>query len=121
MRGITAARKWYDEGVSAIFDVGITSVALGVQELARDKNKLAIYLSSASSDLTGKNCSPNGIHWTYNNYSQALGVTIRQTISNSLIPSRRAAWMMSSGKLRKNCRNRKMANTDRKNGSIIEK
>lgn len=73
--GITAARKWYDEGVSAIFDVGITSVALGVQELARDKNKLAIYLSSASSDLTGKNCSPNGIHWTYNNYSQALGVT----------------------------------------------
>lgn len=73
--GIAAARKWYDEGVSAIFDVGITSVALGVQQLTRDKNKLAIYLSSASSDLTGKACSPFGIHWTYNNYSQALGVT----------------------------------------------
>ncbi len=73
--GIAAARKWYDEGVSAIFDVGITSVALGVQQLTRDKNRMAIYLSSASSDLTGKFCSPNGIHWTYNNYSQALGVT----------------------------------------------
>lgn len=73
--GIAAARKWYDEGVSAIFDVGITSVALGVQQLTRDKNRLAIYLSSASSDLTGKACSPFGIHWTYNNYSQALGVT----------------------------------------------
>lgn len=73
--GIAAARKWYDEGVSAIFDVGITSVALGVQQLTRDKNKMAIYLSSASSDLTGKACSPYGIHWTYNNYSQALGVT----------------------------------------------
>ena len=73
--GIAAARKWYDEGVSAIFDIGITSVALGVQQLTRDKNRMAIYLSSASSDLTGKFCSPNGIHWTYNNYSQALGVT----------------------------------------------
>lgn len=73
--GIAAARKWYDEGVSAIFDIGITSVALGVQQLTRDKNKLAIYLSSASSDITGKACSPYGIHWTYNNYSQALGVT----------------------------------------------
>lgn len=73
--GIAAARKWYDEGVSAIFDVGITSVALGVQQLTRDKNRMAIYLSSASSDLTGKACAPFGIHWTYNNYSQALGVT----------------------------------------------
>ncbi|WP_420102765.1 ABC transporter substrate-binding protein [Bosea sp. (in: a-proteobacteria)] len=73
--GVTAARAWYDEGVSAIFDIGLTSIALGVQELARDKNKLVVFLSSASSDLTRKNCSPNGIHWTYNNYSQALGVT----------------------------------------------
>jgi branched-chain amino acid transport system substrate-binding protein len=73
--GIALARKWYDEGVSAIFDVGITTVALGVQQLTKDKNKLAIYVSSASSDLTGKFCSPYGIHWTYNNYAQALGVT----------------------------------------------
>lgn len=72
--GIGMARKWYDEGVNAIFDIGITSVALGVQELAKEKNKTVIYLSSASSDLTGKNCSPNGIHWIYNNYSQAIGV-----------------------------------------------
>ncbi len=44
----------YDEGVSAIFDIGLTSIALGVQELARDKNKLVVFLSSASSDLTRK-------------------------------------------------------------------
>ena len=52
---------------------------------------------------------------------QALGTTMRQTISNSLMPSRRAAWMMSSGKLLKNCRNKKIAKTDRKNGNMIEK
>jgi len=72
--GIGMARKWYDDNVNAIFDVGITSVALGIQGLAKEKNKAVIFLSSASSDLTGKNCSPNGIHWTYNNYSQAIGV-----------------------------------------------
>ncbi len=71
--GLTIARQWYDSGVRAIFDIGITTVALGVQDLAKEKNRIAIYNSSASSDLTGKNCSPNGIHWTYNNYSQALG------------------------------------------------
>jgi len=71
--GLTIARQWYDSGVRAIFDIGITTVALGVQDLAREKNRLVIFNSSASADLTGKNCSPNGIHWTYNNYAQSLG------------------------------------------------
>lgn len=71
--GLTIARQWYDGGVRAIFDIGITTVAAGVQDLAKEKNRIAIFNSSASSDLTGKMCSPNGIHWAYNNYSQALG------------------------------------------------
>jgi branched-chain amino acid transport system substrate-binding protein len=71
--GIGIARKWYDEGVTAIFDIGITSVALGVQNLAREKDRIVIFTSSASSDLTGTGCSPNGMHWTFNNYSQAIG------------------------------------------------
>jgi branched-chain amino acid transport system substrate-binding protein len=75
--GISIARKWYDEDVHAIFDVGITSVALGVQDLARQKNKVAIFLASASTDLTGKNCTENTVQWTYTSYSQAYGV-VRQ-------------------------------------------
>ncbi|MGB3070764.1 MAG: ABC transporter substrate-binding protein [Ottowia sp.] len=71
--GLTMARQWYDSGVRAIFDIGITTVALGMQDLAREKDRIVIYGSSASSDLTGKNCSPNGIHWTYNSYAQAYG------------------------------------------------
>ena len=71
--GLTIARQWYDNDVRAIFDIGITTVALGVQDLAKEKNRIVVYGSSASSDLTGKNCSPNGIHWTYNTYVQALG------------------------------------------------
>ena len=64
--GLNLARKWYDGGARAIFDVGITTVALGVQELAKEKDRIVVFTSSASSDLTGVKCSPNGIHWTYN-------------------------------------------------------
>jgi branched-chain amino acid transport system substrate-binding protein len=71
--GIGMARKWYDQGVNAIFDIGITTVAVGVQDLAKEKNKPVIFLSSSSTDLTGKFCSPNGIHWIYDSYSQANG------------------------------------------------
>lgn len=84
--GLGMARKWYDEDVNAIFDIGITTVALGMQELAKNKDKLVIYLSTASSDLTGPKCSPNGIHWTYNNYSQALGVV------NQLMKQKHDSW-----------------------------
>jgi branched-chain amino acid transport system substrate-binding protein len=71
--GLTVARQWYDNGVSAIFDVGLTSVALGVQDLAREKNKIVIYNSTGNSDMAGKSCSPNGIQWTYNSYALATG------------------------------------------------
>lgn len=71
--GVAMARRWYDEGVEAIFDIGLTSIAIGVQQLARDKNKVVVYLSTGSTDITGKYCSPNGIHWTYDTYSQATG------------------------------------------------
>lgn len=79
--GIGLARKWFDQDVNAIFDVGITSVALGVQELAKEKNKIVIYTSSSTADLTRKNCSPNGIHWNHNSYSQAIG-TVRKAIAD---------------------------------------
>ncbi len=71
--GMTLARQWYDGGVGAIFDVGITTVAIGVQELAREKDKIVVFNSTGSVDMTGKYCSPNGIHWTYDSYSIAVG------------------------------------------------
>ena len=77
--GVTTARRWYDEGVRAIFDIGITTVALGVQTLAKEKDRLVVFVSSSSSDLTGSACSPNGISWTYDNYSQSQGV-VRQLL-----------------------------------------
>lgn len=71
--GLSIARSWYDSGVQAIFDVGVTNVAIGVQQLAKEKNKVVVFLSTGSTDMTGKYCSPNGIHWTYDTYAQARG------------------------------------------------
>lgn len=71
--GIGFARQWYDQGVAAIFDIGITTVATGVQQLAREKNKLAVFTSTGTVEMTRSLCSPNGIHWTYDSHAVAVG------------------------------------------------
>lgn len=71
--GVSMAREWYDGGVRAIFDVGITTVALGVQSLAKEKDRIVVFGSTGSPDITGSACSPNGIAWTHNSYTQSLG------------------------------------------------
>jgi hypothetical protein len=57
--GLSIARQWFDvDKVDAIADVPTSSVALAVNELTRDKNKVFLAVGPATSDLTGKACSP---------------------------------------------------------------
>ena len=66
--------KWYDvDNVDAVFDVPNSSVMLAVQEIARKAKKLVVVSTGATSDFTGKACSPFGIHWTYDTYAVAYG------------------------------------------------
>jgi branched-chain amino acid transport system substrate-binding protein len=68
------ARKWYDEDhVGAIMELTTSSVALAVQGLSREKKKIDIVTGAATTDLTGKSCSPYGFHWAYDTHSQAVG------------------------------------------------
>lgn len=69
--GLAIVRQWYDSDVRAVFDVGNAAVAIPVQALTKEKNRIVVFTSSASADLTGKYCSPNGIQWVYNSYPQA--------------------------------------------------
>ena len=70
--GSTVARQWFDrDGVDAIIDVPTSSVALAVNGIAREKNKVYLNSGAASSDLTGSACSPNTIHWTYDTWMLA--------------------------------------------------
>ena len=70
--GSNLARQWFDQdGVQVIVDVPNSAVALAVADIAKTKNKLVIVSGAGTSDLTGKNCSPNTIHWTYDTWAQA--------------------------------------------------
>jgi branched-chain amino acid transport system substrate-binding protein len=70
--GMGIARRWYDqERVDAIFGLGNSAVALAVQGLTREKGRINISVAAGTTDLTGKACSPLGIHWTFDNYALA--------------------------------------------------
>jgi branched-chain amino acid transport system substrate-binding protein len=69
---LNIARQWFDrDGVDMVLSLAASSVALAVAELAREKNKVAIANSTATSDMTGKSCTPNTIHWVFDTYMLA--------------------------------------------------
>jgi branched-chain amino acid transport system substrate-binding protein len=72
--GSNIARQWYDtEGVDVIADVPTSSVALAINDITKEKNKVFLNSGAASSDLTGSKCSPNTVHWTYDTWALANG------------------------------------------------
>ena len=74
--GVNIAREWIDRNnVEAIIDVPNSSVALAVRNIVQQANKVILVSGSSSSDLTGKSCSPNLVHWTYDTYALSSGTT----------------------------------------------
>jgi branched-chain amino acid transport system substrate-binding protein len=72
--GANIARQWFDtQNVDVIVDVPNSGVALAVNEVVREKNKVFLVSGAAISDLTGPKCSPNTIHWTYDTWMLANG------------------------------------------------
>jgi branched-chain amino acid transport system substrate-binding protein len=70
--GLSVIRRWFDEtGVDVITNVGNSSVALGARGLLESKDKVALVTSAGSSDLTGKSCSANMIHWSWDSWCLA--------------------------------------------------
>ena len=73
--GLQIARRWYDERhARAIFDITNSAVALALQELAKSRDRLVVFDSAASSDLTRKACSPNGMQWNADNWSNGVAL-----------------------------------------------
>ncbi len=72
--GSNIARQWIDvDKVDVIVDVPNSGVALAINEIAKDKNKVFLVSGAASSGLTGAACSPNTVHWTYDTWALANG------------------------------------------------
>jgi branched-chain amino acid transport system substrate-binding protein len=66
------ARRWYDrEGVTMITDLTNSAVAIAVQGISREKKKINLVTSTATTALTNKECSPWGVHWTFDAYALA--------------------------------------------------
>ncbi len=72
--GSQIANKWYDsEGVDVIVDTPNSGVALAVNQITKDKGKAFLVSGAATADLSGKACTPNTIHWTYDTWMLANG------------------------------------------------
>jgi branched-chain amino acid transport system substrate-binding protein len=79
--GSVIARKWLDQdGVDLIVDLPNSAVALAVNEIVRQKNKVMIGSGAGTSELTGSKCSPNTVHWTYDTwaYGHSLAKAVMQ-------------------------------------------
>lgn len=72
--GLNIARRWLDqEKVDVILDVPNSGIALAVNTLVKEKNKIAIYASAATDRLTEDSCNGHGLHWPLDTYSQTQG------------------------------------------------
>ena len=70
--GAAIVRQWFDrDGVDVVMDVPTSSVALAVNQIAKEKNKLYLNTGAGTGDLTGDQCTPVTIHWTYDTYMLA--------------------------------------------------
>ena len=72
--GASVVRQWIDvDKVDLILDVPTSSVVLAVNQIVKEKNKVLIVSTGATADLTGKACTPNSVHWTYDTWALANG------------------------------------------------
>ena len=68
--GATKARQWFDnEGVDLIIDMNNSSVAIAVNGLARERNKMIMNTGAVSTALTNEHCGPTLVHYTYDTYA----------------------------------------------------
>jgi branched-chain amino acid transport system substrate-binding protein len=72
---LAIAADWYDnKGVDVVTDVPLSSAAFAIGDLAKQKDKVAIFTGAASADITGSHCGPNHLHWVYDTWSMPHGV-----------------------------------------------
>ena len=74
------ARKWFEtEGVDVLLDIPTSATSLAIAPLTAEMNKVALFTASGTSDLTGKACTPNSVHWTYDTWALSHGTADAMT------------------------------------------
>jgi len=85
--GVTIARRWFEsEGVDLAIGFDHSAVALGVEQLAAQYNRIAIAGAVGSTAFTGKNCTPNEASWIYDSYA------LTTSLAKSIVAEGRDTW-----------------------------
>ncbi len=113
--GVAIARRWFEnEGVDLAIGFDNSAVALGVEQLAAQYNRIAIAGAVGSTAFTGKNCTPNEASWIYDSYALTTSlakstvaegrdtwffITVDYTFGHSLEADATAAVLAAGGKV----------------------
>lgn len=72
--GLAIVRKWFDsDGVDAVADLTNSAIAIGIQNLAKERGKITLASGPGTARLTNEDCGPTSFHWTWDTYSAAVG------------------------------------------------
>src|SRR5690349_22008758 len=85
--GVAIARRWFEsEGVDLAIGFDNSAVALGVEQLAAQYNRIAIAGAVGSTAFTGKNCTANEASWIYDSYA------LTTSLARSTVAEGRDSW-----------------------------
>jgi branched-chain amino acid transport system substrate-binding protein len=85
--GVAIARRWFEsEGVDLAIGFDNSAVALAVEQLAAQYNRIAIAGAVGSTAFTGKNCTPNEASWIYDSYA------LTTSLAKSTVAEGRNTW-----------------------------
>ena len=85
--GVAIARRWFEnESVDMAIGFDNSSVALAVEQLAAEHNRIAIAGAVGSTAFTGKNCTPNEASWIYDSYA------LTTSLAKSIVAEGRDTW-----------------------------
>ena len=85
--GAAIARQWFDrDGVDAVIDVPNSSVGLAVAQICREKDKVFLASGAATSELTGAQCSPTTVQWTFDSY------VLARSTGGALVEAGKKSW-----------------------------
>jgi branched-chain amino acid transport system substrate-binding protein len=85
--GVALARQWFDVGkVDMAIGFDNSSVALAVEQLAAERNRIAIAGAVGSTAFTGKACTANEASWIYDSYA------LTTSLAKSTVAEGRDTW-----------------------------
>jgi branched-chain amino acid transport system substrate-binding protein len=85
--GMAVARRWFETGaVDMAIGFDNSAVALAVEQLAADHNRIVIAGAVGSTAFTGKGCTPTEASWVHDSYA------LTTSLAKSIVAEGRDTW-----------------------------